>query len=82
MVVWITVKRWQVEGTAIFFPNVVSFLLTSGARQWYVVGAYVSPNNVPTLHRVEQALRLAPKGFKLILVGELNARLGDPRDKQ
>ena len=29
----------QVEGAVNFGPNVVSLLLTSGAGQWYVVGA-------------------------------------------
>ena len=29
---------WQVEGTVNFCPNVVSFMLTSGAIRWYVVG--------------------------------------------
>ena len=66
------------ENTAIFVPNVVIFLLTLGVRLWYVVGAYVPPNNSPSVHCVDQALRAAPKGLELILMGELNALLGDP----
>ena len=47
MVVWRAAKGWQVEGTSRFIPTVVSFRLMLGARFWYVVGAYVTPNNVP-----------------------------------
>ena len=59
----------------------VSFLLTSGARRCHVVGAYVSPNDRPIVHCVEQALQAAPTGLELILMGDLNVRLGDPCEK-
>ena len=62
-VVWRAVKIWQVDNTAIFLPNVVSFLLFSGARRWYTVGSYMPPNDVPDMHCVDQALRAAPKGL-------------------
>ena len=55
-VVWRVAKGWQVENTAIFGPNVVSFLLILGERRWYIVGAYVPPNDVPAMNLVEQAL--------------------------
>ena len=45
-VVWREAAGWKVEGTANFVPNVVIFLLMSGVRQWYVVGAYLHPNDV------------------------------------
>ena len=55
-----------------FGPNVVSLLLTSRSGQWYVVGAYVPPNDVPGGRRV-----VAPKGLEMILMGDLNAQLSD-----
>ena len=67
---------WQVQNTARFGSNVVSFLLTPGERKCYVVGAYVPPNVRASVHRVEQALRAAPKRLELILIGYLNAGLG------
>ena len=70
------------ENTARFGPNVVSFLLTLGARRRYVVGAYVPPNDRPIVHRVEQALLAAPTGLELILMGDLSSRLDNPQDKQ
>ena len=36
---------------------------------------------MPAMHRVEQALRAAPKGVMMILMEELNAWLGDLRGK-
>ena len=39
------------------------------------------PNNVPDVHRMDQALRAAPKGVEMILMGDLNVRLGDPCDE-
>ena len=62
-VVWRAAKGWKVEGTASFGLNVVSFLLTLGTRRWYVVGAYMPLNDVPSVHCVDQALRAAPKGL-------------------
>ena len=67
--VWIAAKGWQVDNTASLCPNVVSFLLTLEARWFYVVGAYMPPNNGPGVHRMEQSLRSAPKGLDIILMG-------------
>ena len=69
---------WQVEGKVNFGPNVVSFLLMSGPRQWYVVGAYVTLNNEPVVHCVEQELKAAPKGVEVIILGDLNVRPRNP----
>ena len=38
-------------------------------------------NNVPDVNFVEQVLQAAPNGLDIILMGYLNARLGNPRDK-
>ena len=59
--VWIKIMGWQVEGMVNYGPNVVSFVLIAGRRRWYVVGAYMQPNNALTVARVEQALRQAEK---------------------
>ena len=80
-VFWRAAKVWKVKNTDILGPNMVSFLLTSGERRWYVVGVYMPPNDVPDVHCVEQALQAAPKRLEMILMGDLNARLGKPRDE-
>ena len=38
--------EWGVEGAQSFGPNVVSFTVTSVKKRWYVVGAYVPPNDL------------------------------------
>ena len=62
--------------------NVVSFTFTLEQRQWYVVGAYVPPNNQPEIHWVAQALARELAGVGKLLVGNLNACLAQPRNQQ
>ena len=67
--VWREATGWQVEGIVNFGPNMVSFLLTSGARLWYVLWECVPQNNEPDMHCVEQALVVAPEGGRGNYVG-------------
>ena len=69
------------EGIINFGPSVVIFLLTSGSRRWYIVGAYVPPNDAPAIYCVEQDLEEAPRGVEVILLGGLNVRLQEPHNK-
>ena len=70
----------QVKVMLNFGPNVVSFLLTSGARIWYVVGSYMLMKDVPAVHQLGQDLAAKPKGIETIFMVELNARLKEPYD--
>ena len=79
-VVWREYAGWQVEEIFSFGRNVASFLLTSGSRRWYIVGAYVPPNDVPAIRCIKQVLEEAPKGMEVILLGDLNVRLREKRD--
>ena len=54
--------------------------MTTGWQRWYVVGAYVPPNNQPTVERWEKALGKAAKGTEVILLGDINVRLREPSD--
>ena len=81
-VIWREEVGWQIEGMVNFGPNMVSFLLKSGESIWYVIGAYVPPNDVPTVHQVEQLLTENPKWVETILMGDLNERLEEPCDKR
>ena len=58
----------------------VSFFLTSGSRIWYVVGAYMTPNDALAIHYIEPAFEVASKGMEVILLGGLNVMLRKPRD--
>ena len=78
--VWRATKGWQVESTASLGPNMLSFIRTSGARRWYVIGAYMPPNNSLSMYHMYQTLRAAPKGLEIILMRYLNERLGEPHE--
>ena len=62
-----------------FETNVVNFTITEGQKHWYVVRAYVPPNDQPMVHRVEQALACGLEGVEMLLVSDLNVRLVQPR---
>ena len=51
-IIWREEAGWQVEGSTSFRPNMLSFTITSGRRRWYVVGAYLTPNNQLEVHWV------------------------------
>ena len=72
----------MVEGVWNFGPNVASFIITSGRKRWYGVGAYVPPNNLPTINWIRQLLEYGPKGTRKLLVGDLNVYLKNMRDQQ
>ena len=44
---------------------------------WYIIGAYMTPGDVPALYWVKQALEANPKGIDTILLVDLNTRLGE-----
>ena len=41
-----------------FGPNVIGFQLATGARRWYIVGVYLTPNITTTMERVSKAIRI------------------------
>ena len=51
----------QVEVIVNFVPSVAIISLPLGSRRWYLVRSYVSPNNAPAIHHVEQALEAAQR---------------------
>ena len=61
-----------------FGPNVISFQLATGARQWYIVGVYLAPNDTSTMERVIEALRSRPRGAELLVAGDFNVNLATP----
>ena len=65
-------------------PNVISFELLSGEERWYVVGCYLPPSDKggEAHRRLEHVLGLQPEGTRLLLLGDLNADLDFPRNRQ
>ena len=65
----------------IFGPNVVSFTVKSGQKHWYVVRAYVPPNDFLEVQRITHVLACGPEGVGKLLVGDINACLENPREQ-
>ena len=81
-IVWRDAEEWGVDGVRNFGPNVVIFIITSGRKRWYDVGAYVPPNNLPMINCIRRALKCGPKWMGKLLVGDLNVCLENPRDQR
>ena len=61
-----------------FGPNVVGFQLATGARQWYIVGCYLAPDNTSTIESVVSAFKEHPVGAELLVAGDFRANLAEP----
>ena len=57
----------------------------TGARQWYIVGVYLAPDDTETMERVSEAIRSRPRRAELLVAGDFNADLatleGDRREE-
>ena len=83
-----TAAKWQCStGQAPYFaveaiqeigPNVIRFQLVTEARQWYIVGCYLVPDNTSMIERVVEALKERPKGTELLVARDINANLVEP----
>ena len=60
-----------------FGPNLLSFEVATGGRQWYIIGCYIAPDNARTIERVVTVLWDQPRGTALLVGGEFNTNLGD-----
>ena len=76
---------FTVENEKVVGPNVISFELVTGRhKRWFVVGCYLPPSDKEgaTQRMVIDALENRPKGTCPMLIGDLNANLDFPRDRQ
>ena len=65
-----------------FGPNVVSFTITTGRKQNYVIRVYMPPKDQPVVHWVVQSLEHGTAGVEKLLVGNLNACLAQLRGER
>ena len=76
-------EHFAVEELCLHGPNVVSFQLVMGRRQWHVVGCYIYPSDASIIEDVAAAIRSQPYGDELLVAGDLNSNLleleGTPR---
>ena len=74
--------HFVVEAVEKFGPNVLGFQLAMGARQWYIVGVYIAPEDTETMERVVEAIWKKPQGAELMVAGDLNANIAAPEGDQ
>ncbi|KAL7524110.1 hypothetical protein ACHAXR_000447, partial [Thalassiosira sp. AJA248-18] len=79
---WRDSDAYEVEETKIWSPNVIAFRLITEAANFYVVGCYIPPSDPETLEHVEKAWENCPKGFRPLLIGDMNINLESPRDER
>ena len=60
-----------------FGPNVIEFHLVKGARQWFIMGCHLAPDDTLTIEKVVKALKERPKGAELLVAGDINASLAE-----
>ena len=69
---------FSVEGLRRYGPNVISFILVSGLKRWYLIGAYYPPSergtDTTTLHWIQEAELRVPS-LPQVLLGDLNVDL-------
>ena len=70
------------EAVEKFGPNVLGFQLATGARRWYIVGAYIAPEDTKTMERVVEATQKKLRGAELMVAGDFNADIAAPEGDQ
>ena len=73
-----TAPHFVVEAVQKFGQNVIGFHLETGARRWYIVVCYLTPDDTSTIERVVEAIRKRPKGAEVLVAGDLNVNFADP----
>ncbi len=73
--------RFEVKLVLFHGPNTLTFQLRMGDKQLYIIGTYIPPNCTRGGEDIQQAVEACPVGYKLLVMGDLNANIGFPRDK-
>ncbi len=74
--------KFEVELVLFHGPNTLTFQLTLGDEQIYIVGMYIPPNYRRGVEDICRAAEACPAGCKLLVIGDLNINVGFPRDKR
>ena len=65
-----------------FGPNVLGFQVATGERRWYIVGAYVAPEDEVTMEMVIVAIGQKPPGVELMVAGDFNVDILAPEGRR
>ena len=70
--------HFVVEAVERYGPNVMGFQVATGAQRWYIVGAYVAPEDEVTMETVVAAIGRKPPGAELMVAGDFNVDIMEP----
>jgi hypothetical protein len=73
--------KFKVKLVLFHGPNTLTFQLTMGDEQIYVVGIYIPPSCTRGVEDILRAAEACPVGCKLLVMRDLNINVGFPRDK-
>ncbi len=74
--------KFEVELVLFHGPSTLTFQLTMGDEQIYVLGTYIPPNCTRGVEDIRRAVEACPAGCKLLVMGDLNINVGFPCDKR
>jgi hypothetical protein len=75
---------WKFNVKLVWFnynPNIVTFQLITGDKQFYILGIYIPPNCTRGVEDLWWAGEACLAGCKLAVLGDLNVYFGFPQDK-
>ena len=68
------------EAVEKFGPNVLGFQVATGEQRWYIVGAYIAPEDEETMERVVAEIGRKPRGAEMMVAGDFNADIKAPEE--
>jgi hypothetical protein len=71
---------FEVETAKIVTPNLLTFQLVTGYKQFYVMGTYIPPNDTMGVDALREAWALCPANCVPLVLGDLNVNFEHPRD--
>jgi len=75
-------QGFEVESAKILTPNLLTFLLVTGDKQFYCMGVYIPPTDTMGVEDLRAAWEACPDGCMPLVLGDLNFNFGKPRDER
>jgi hypothetical protein len=71
-----------VEAVQVRTPNLLTFKLVTGEEQYFVMGLHIPPADTTGVDDLRAAWASCPENCKLMLLGDLNINLKEPRSER
>jgi hypothetical protein len=75
-------RTFKVEASWVATPNLLTFQLVMGYKQFYEMGMYIPPNDTAGVDVLWAAWHACPDGCILIVMGDLNINFEHTRDER